>query len=117
MSCLYQKKKKNNLLLILLKNEEFDIENNFLDLLPDELNDEELDMISELVNKTIGKSDQFEISFDLELFKRKDFIYFLKKIKLNKINHLKILNIIIGYVNENDNEEKYENIENNNFLI
>ena len=46
---------KQNLLIFSLINEDFDINHNFIELLPDELNDDEFDIISGLIYKIIEK--------------------------------------------------------------
>ena len=107
--------KEQNLLIIALINEEFDVKRNFIGLLPDKLNKEEIGIISHLIYKIIEKINPNEIEEnkidDKSLF---HFIYkhieiffiLLEKIKLYKENYLKILNLIIGVINNNEKNEE-----------
>ena len=103
---------KKNILLITLKNEAFDTNNDLIDLLPDELNNDELDIITNLLKNIIEKSKSDEINdentFFSGIFKRVDLFHILQKIKANDV---KILNLIVGFVNKND-EKLYEEITN-----
>ena len=115
---------EKNILFNTLKNEEFNIDNNFIDLFPDELNYEELNIVINLINNVIEKdenySEDYEDTFYTKLYKRKDFINFLEKIRLNEknSNHLKILNLIIGHLKFKDEKsiEKIIEYVNDNFF-
>ena len=52
---------EKNLLFKIIKDEEFDIKNNFIELLPDESNNEQFEIISGLINKIIEKYNIFII--------------------------------------------------------
>ena len=109
---------EQNLLIIALINEEFDVKRNFIGLLPDKLNKEEIGIISHLIYKIIEKINPNEIveyqadnnEFFYYIYKHIEiFFNLLEKIKLNKENNFKILNLIIGVIN-NNNEKKEEQL-------
>ena len=106
--------KEHNLLFNVIEDEEFDINQNFIRILPDELNEKELDIIAELINKIIEKTNPIEIEQNVAkdyslfnfIYKNKDFfLIFLGKIKFYQENQLKILSLIIGVINNNEKKE------------
>ena len=112
---------EKNILFNIIKNIEFNINNNIFDLLPDELSDEELNVFSDLINKIIEKDENYndiKKIFHFKFCEKKYFISLLEKIKINKINHLKIFNLIIGYlkVNKDKTYEKILEYLNENFF-
>ena len=123
--------KEQNLFFIILKDEEFDLKHNFIELLPEKLNDEPLNIITDLVIKIIKKLKPNEIekyqvdntsSLFYYIYNNIDlFLILLEKIEINEENYLKILNLIIGTINNNKikNEQLYikiyEYLDNNFF--
>ena len=96
---------KKNILIITLKNEEFDMNNDFIRLLPDELNNDELNIVIDIINNTVEKNNNEEMqdkySFYNAIFKRNDFIKILNMLRLNDI---KIINLFVGFLNKNEGE-------------
>ena len=86
---------------------------NFIDLLPDNLNDEELNIISSLINKIIEKneenSEDIKKKFCSKFFEKKYSMNLLEKIEINNKNYLQILTLIISYLNINT-DKSYEKI-------
>ena len=98
---------KNNYINIclLLSQEEFEVEDNFIDLLPDELNNNELDIILNLIEDILEKNEKDERRqsmdiFFLQLFNKKiDLYYALQKIKPKELNYPKIIEFAWGVLN------------------
>ena len=100
---------------MILESENFDYKDNFMALLPDKLNKNELDKIFNLIEKISKQNHKDENENDCfeeinyihytQLFnKTKDYLHFLEKIKLKKENYLIIMTFIIGLINKNDNK-------------
>ena len=86
---------------------------NFIDLLPDDLKDKELNIISNLINKIFEKdedySDAIKEKFCSKFFEKKYSMNLLEKIEINNKNYLQILTLIISYLNINT-DKSYEKI-------
>ena len=94
---------EKNILLNSLKDEEFEDLDKLISLLPDEMNSDEIDFISDLINKVIEKDEEYdEDTHYIKIFKRKDFLSFLGNIKLKEANYFKIFNLIIGHLKINN---------------
>ena len=104
--------KEKNLLVSRLKVETFSEKDNFLILFPEKPNQIEINIISELLNKIIEKINDNDMDYDSEkynwcnIFKKKDFVYYIELIKSKTKNIKIIIKMIIHYLTNNKNCEK-----------